>query len=392
MSWRAILLAIIVCSLPFILTPGKAERFGGYDNIQLTSLSDDIDQISEKVEDAVQTALDALGEIIQDELEDNRKLEKIIKEAIGRNVRQRQLRVARRFEESVDTSDKPDITINHSLGLLKINSWSKEQIMVQALLMVSSSMDDSEVEWLVDEIEISIEGGEDEIIIETKYPEHEGRVSYEMELSITVPESSRLNTQNSFGSLVVTGILGDMDAEIKYGSALIQDCGGDLNMKSKYGSTAILGIEGDVEMSCEFGGVNIADVKGNQRVSNRFGEINTLADPEGGNISLHNEFGKVELYVSQEIDAEVHASTEFGALRSDFSLNIERDGLKYYAEGYLGEHQLAEHRQINLKNRFGEIKIADGIWDFELERFWNRIETSTDIESESDIEDEIEEY
>jgi hypothetical protein len=183
--------------------------------------------------------------------------------------------------------------------------------------------------------------------IETKYPEDEKeRVNYEVELSVTVPESSSLNTRNSFGSLVVTDILGNVESDIRYGSALIQDCGNDLNMKGQYGSIAVLGIEGDIEISSGFGGVYVADVKGNQRVSNKFGEVKAQADSEGGNISLHNEFGKVELYVPREIDAEVHASTEFGALNSDLPLDIERDGFKYYTEGYFGEQKFAEHRVV----------------------------------------------
>ncbi|MBM3237122.1 hypothetical protein FJZ31_12590 [Candidatus Poribacteria bacterium] len=73
---------------------------------------------------------------------------------------------------------------------------------------------------------------------------------------------------------------------------------------------------------------------------------------------MHNEFGKVGLYVPREIDAEVHASTEFGALNSDLPLDIERDGFKYYTEGYFGEQEFAKHRQIDLKNRFGEIFVC----------------------------------
>ena len=394
MSWKyfggAILLLITICLLSVILTRGKAE-LSDDDNIQLVSLGDDIDQITEKVEDAVQAVLDELDEIIQNELEDNRKLEKIIKAAVGKNVSKRQLRVVKRFEQSVDASKKPVVTINHSFGLLNISPWEKQQVMVKALLLVSSSIDDSEAQQLADEIEIVIEGDEDEIVIETKYPEHEEEYSgYEVELSVTVPEWSSLNTRNSFGSLVITDILGSIEADIRYGNALVQDCGDDLDMKGKYGSIAILGIEGDVEVSSGFGGVYVADVKGNQRVSNKFGEIKVQADPEGGDITLHNEFGQVELYVPQEIDAEVQASTEFGSLKSDLPLDIERDGLKYYAEGYFGEQDIAGHRQIDLKNRFGEVEISASIWDFELERFWDRIETPPDIEGEIDIEDEME--
>ena len=380
--WGTILVLAAICLLSVILTRSKAELIND-DDMQLASLVDEIDQISEKVEEAVQAALDELDEIIQNELEDNRRLEKMIKSAVGKNVRKRQLRVARRYEESVDASKKPIVTINHSFGLLKVSPWNKQQVMVKALLLVSSSIDDSEAQQLADEIEIAIEGDENEIVIETKYPEYEKeRGGYEVELSVTVPESSSLNTRNSFGSLAITGILGSVESDIRYGSALIQDCGDDLDMKGKYGSIAVLGIEGDVEISCEFGGVYVADVKGNQRVSNKFGEVNAQADPEGGDITLHNEFGKVELYVPQEIDAEVHASTEFGALKSDLPLDVERDGFKYYAEGYFGEQEFAEHRQIDLKNRFGEVKISDSIWDFELEQFWDRIETSPNIEGE----------
>ena len=394
MSWKyfggTTLVLITICLLSVILTRGKAELFDD-DNIQLVSLGDDIDQITEKVEDAVQAVLDELDEIIQNELEDNRKLEKIIKAAVGKNVSKRQLRVVKRFEQSVDASKKPVVTINHSFGLLNISPWEKQQVMVKALLLVSSSIDDSEAQQLADEIEIVIEGDEDEIVIETKYPEHEEEYSgYEVELSVTVPEWSSLNTRNSFGSLVITGILGSIESDIRYGNALVQDCGNDLDMKGKYGSITILGIEGDVEVSSGFGGVYVADVKGNQRVSNKFGEVKAQADPEGGAITLHNEFGKVELYVPQEIDAEVQANTEFGSIRSDLPLDVERDGLKYYAEGYFGEQDLAEHRQIDLKNRFGEVKISDSIWDFELERFWDRIETPPDIEGEIDIEYEME--
>jgi len=386
--WGAILVLVAICLLSVILTLGKAKLPD--DDIQPASLVDEIDQISEKVEEAVQAALDELDEIIQNELEDNRKLEKMIKAAVGKNISKRQLRVARRFEKSVDASKKPVVTINHSFGLLKISPWNKQQVMVKALVLVSSSIDEKEAKQLADEIEIAIKGNENEIIIETKYPEDEKeRVNYEVELSVTVPESSSLNTRNSFGSLVVTGILGSVESDIRYGSALIQDCGKNLNMKAQYGSIAVLGIEGDVEISSGFGGVYVADVKGNQRVSNKFGEVKAQADPEGGNISLHNEFGKVELYVPREIDAEVHASAEFGALNSDLPLDVERDGFKYYAEGYLGEQEFAEHRQIDLKNRFGEIRISNSIWDFELERFWDRIETAPDIEDETDIESEI---
>ena len=306
----AILVLVAICLLSVILTRGKTTLRDNAD-IQPVSAVDELDRISEKVEKAVQSALDGLDEIIQNELEDNRKLEKIIKAAVGKNIRKRQLRVARRFEKSVDASGKPIVTINHSFGLLKISPWNKPQVMVKALFLVSSSINDSESQQLADEIEIAIKGNENEITIETKYPESEKeRGGYEVELSVTVPESSSLNTRNSFGSLVITGILGSIESDIRYGSALIQDCSDDLDMKGKYGSIAVLSIKGDVEISCEFGGVYITDVKGNLGVSNKFGEIKAQADAEGGDIKLHNEFGKVELYVPNKIDAEVHANID----------------------------------------------------------------------------------
>ncbi len=355
------------------------------------STEDKIERAVDAVEEAVESALESLDEIIQNELEDNRELERILRTIAGREVKTRQLRVARRIEEAVDTSKNPHIVVDHSYGSLHISAWDKNRVEIKALILVSSSVGELRAQRLADEITIVVEGGKDEIYIKTQYPRRElERGGFDVELSITVPRESSMNVKNAFGNLVISGILGSVESAVQYGNALIENCGDNLELKSKYGSAAIVDVNGDVTVESSFGGVHIAGVTGTQQVSNRYGVIEVLTDSKGGDIELHNEFGKIGLYMPEVLDAEVYASSKFGGLTSDLPLDITRRGLTFYGEGYFGEQEDAQYQKINLENRFGEVHIYDTDWDFDLAQFWDEVNNIPNAEREVEYSEQSE--
>jgi DUF4097 and DUF4098 domain-containing protein YvlB len=202
------------------------------------------------------------------------------------------------FQKRIHFSEGGFLSLSNSNGDVDIVSWDKDEVEIVAYKEVKSG-DRESAEKLIDRLEIEIRESDDEIIIETHYPNGssgngffgwlfgKGGTSFSVEYEIKVPKRTDLNIHTTNGEVRIEEVTGRLRLESTNGKIIARDITGLTRCKTTNGS------------------INI-----------KFDEV-----AEGDEMVFKTTNGSIKLYLPEDYGADdVELKTTNGYVDSDFPM------------------------------------------------------------------------
>lgn len=276
------------------------------------------------------------------------------------------------------------------------------------------------------EIKVKVTQNGDAVTVEVQRPQPAnfigigGQRTDTVDLTITVPATTKVTASTSFGDVSLSGTVGDVDLKTSFGDVSVKDVqGGTIEARTDFGEVTLEDVaadgnveahsssgkitldnveaEGDVDLSTDFGGIEFetgnADsltaetssgnvdlsslsVAGVVTARSDFGGL-TLIKVEAGSYDLDTSSGEITL---EGASGAVKAHTDFGDIEvtdaEDATLDLNTDSGAITFAGSLGD---GPH---TLKTDFGSIKLMlpeETALDFDLSTDFGKIKSDFPI-------------
>ncbi len=201
--------------------------------------------------------------------------------------------------KTFDISANGKVSIDNTNGSIKVESWDKDQVMLQSTKTVRASDQDEADEYFQD-LRVEIENGKDYVEIHTHYP-HDGWGGFwswlfnggsrygGVEYVLKVPKTIKIESGTTNGNVEVNSVLGGVNASSTNGQIELNDVGGLVD-----GSTT----NGNVTATIS-GAVDFRELR------------------------LSTTNGSIDVTCPEDINADVSAHTTNGSITSEFPVTIQ---------------------------------------------------------------------
>ncbi len=206
--------------------------------------------------------------------------------------------VTETFDQTYALSEGGRISLENVNGDLRVATWGRNEVRVEAVKEASS-------QELLDGLEIEVESRGDDVRIRTHYPStrveggdhlddivHRGRHSWtRIQFTLTVPAGARLGSIDLVnGDMDVAGVTGGVRAELVNGTIRAEDLAGAVSLST---------VNGGIEATYRALGLD-------------------------DRIELDSVNGTVELSLPASASARVRVETVHGRLSNDFGLEVRK--------------------------------------------------------------------
>lgn len=236
--------------------------------------------------------------------------------------------VSRVVDYSYPVGDAPEVLVSNRYGQVNITSWQNDVVRITAKITAGS--DDPEVaKQYVQRIEVRVEHHGDRVSATTAYPRvPEGvLIGYAVDYEVHVPKEARLVVDNLFGDTSIADLSGPITLDSRYGVVVLSDLSGTLRVRAKGDfPLEVRRVSGDNVFVLRSSKALFSDVAGNIKISNYLGSTELREPAESLSLSLTAESGPIHLYIPIGEGSYLHATTQYGAIETDFPAHIERRG------------------------------------------------------------------
>ncbi len=278
----------------------------------------------------------------------------------------------RTVKESFQTNGSPSVVIESRFGDVHVSSVSGKT--VTAVVKVTAHDHSEEAaKKLAESTRVDMKGSSGSVVVRVALPENikgDDR-GVEIDVTVTLPEASKLDLHSKFGGIDITGVRGGVTAESDFGEVTIKECA-NVDLTSSFGEVSLGGITGTMvveskmgevkaygvpggRISSSYGGIDINRPSGPLEILSSMGEI-TVKGCRGGKIA--SSYGEITLVMDKSFSGRIEAESSFGDIDSDFDLQ-SKDKKKSYGptsqkkSGTVGSGS----DRLFVKSSFGDISI-----------------------------------
>ena len=259
-----------------------------------------------------------------------------------------------RFEKTLETTANPRVTITNRAGDVVVRGWDKTQ--VHAVYNVRSPQVELDTEALPSE------GPADKIHFATHLldPSVSG-AEQKADYTLDVPLGTSLEVRNAQGSVRIEKLQGD-DATVEtVGAAIfVSDFTGHLLLQSVGGNIDVSHASGRVEAYSITGNLHfLSPTTSRLRGTTTSGRILFEGDfPDGGDYSLSDYSGDMEILCPPSASFELFAKTVQGKLVNEMSMTTQHRASTPHGSAYsLFGTRLTGKATVNLRTFSGNIRI-----------------------------------
>ncbi|MEO0077821.1 MAG: hypothetical protein ABIK86_02345 [candidate division WOR-3 bacterium] len=170
------------------------------------------------------------------------------------------------------------VALNHRYGDIHITGQSDSGLLVlDAVVYVGASTVEA-AQAFADAVDFDFQSDRKGIVITTRYPrpaQLDPRLSYDVHIDLAMPGSARLEVNNAFGDLRVTGVLGVCNLVNRFGQVEIEHCG-QCEVTGRYGDVRTKRARGPVLVENAFGNVILDEVSDVAQVTNQYGTVQAV--------------------------------------------------------------------------------------------------------------------
>jgi hypothetical protein len=259
-----------------------------------------------------------------------------------------------RTEKTFETSPNPRITVANARGQILVRGWDKAQVHAVYGVISPHVEVDTEV--------VPPNGPADKIHFATHVldPLLTGR-DQTADYSLDVPMGTNLEIRNTQGNVRIERFQGDdTTVESVGGSILVSDFTGHLFVRSVGGNIDVIRASGRVEAYSITGDLHfVSPTTSKLRGSTTSGRILFEGDfPDGGDYSLSEYSGDMEILCPPSASFELSAKTDRGKLQNEMPMTIRHQAATPLssANSLFGTH-LTGKATVNLRSFSGTIRI-----------------------------------
>jgi len=224
------------------------------------------------------------------------------------------------FHQTYPLATGGQVSIKNIVGTVRIAAWDRDEVRIDAVKS-------AETQQILNDAEIKIEAGPDEISITTKYPEDTNNLPATVEYKLTVPRH-------------IDGLVAHMDTAPLYIDGII----GDITASTINGELMVHGIAGAAKLSTN-----------NGRLVATFNQLS-----KNKPVSLQTVNGAIEVTLPADASAEIWANSMHGPIQNDFGLSVRRGEFSgSMLSGVIG----GGSPRISLSNDYGGIHIRRAVAD-----------------------------
>ena len=230
----------------------------------------------------------------------------------------------RRFEDSLRVSSSSPVYISNSAGGIQVTGWDEDYIAAALGVEVASDTRTKEKEF-VDQTRLAMSTGRNAHRVEAKFPEltdPETKIIRCL-LLVNLPSSLHVETDNSFGDVLVSELTGGVIVTSRHSSVSLDEIKGTVEVNNTMGKISIVDVKGQVTARTSYSPIVLTGCDGSIEVENAYSEI-SLTDTRGparvknsgkvsvrdhqGELTINNTYGRVQVY---DVDGEVTVSNAY---------------------------------------------------------------------------------
>lgn len=249
------------------------------------------------------------------------------------------------FEWTFPLDADGSFSVKNISGKIIVSSWDRSEVRIMAR-KIAQARDESEAEAAFEEVRIEIDESDDEIEIETDYPDHrwDNEIHVSVDYEITVPRQADVRARSVSGDVDVINIQGEVLAKSVSGHVQAEEIGDDLQAESVSGHVMVRDVSGETELTSVSGNIEAQNVRGDVEAHTTSGRIdlrNVTAKEvsarstsgtltfEGaimadGEYEMESHSGGVRIMVPSDASFDLRAKTFSGSIDSDLPVTLRR--------------------------------------------------------------------
>ncbi len=250
----------------------------------------------------------------------------------------------RTIEERYPVGSRATVLLHHEFGAVNITSW--DQRVVQCLTKVSATAESREAAAkAVEAVQIFAENSGNTVSIRALPVDADpspGIWGICLNLEVSVPRDAALIVDERFADISITGLGGDLTADVWHGDITLNEMGGHVDVRARgRQSLTVSGLRMGGAFSLIDTEAALSRIGGETRIR-ASGASLTVDSPERGTaLDITAEGGRVRLQFPEQTDPDLNAVVRFGTLESNWletaaqgpviSLRHEPSGAMYRA-------------------------------------------------------------
>jgi hypothetical protein len=240
---------------------------------------------------------------------------------------------AQDFRKTYSPGAGGSVSIHNVSGDVRVSGYNGEGIQVTAY---KEGRDQ-------DRVEVEDRSTGNRVDLRARYENcHNCSTNASIRFEVQVPRSVNYNfeaIETASGNISVSGVTGNLHINTASGDVTVQDVNGVINANTASGKMEIKDVVGAVKANSASGDVNVE-----------------MARVEGSdNLVFSTASGDVHVKLPASLDADVVMSTSSGSLKTDFPIEVRRDGYgpERSARGRLGSGA----RMLRISSASGDIDL-----------------------------------
>jgi len=199
------------------------------------------------------------------------------------------------------------LKINSTNGNIKISAWDRDEVALTANFKPSSRNKAHS--------KIKVKSNTNSLELTVEHPKEINEIG-SCQLELKVPNYAASNIDIKYGSIVINGITGKINAETKYGDIVLENVSGNINASTKYGSVSgsIQNIEDNLDIFTKYGNIKfkLLNPNGYFTATSKYGNIRV--PPGARNVEVGKSSGKSTIKARYDGAANMRFFTKYGSV------------------------------------------------------------------------------
>lgn len=225
------------------------------------------------------------------------------------------LRFTRNFEKTFEV--KPEVLLDLELNYSQVNitTWDQDEVKIQGEVVAYAQSEEAS-EKIFDKITVDLYGNELEVGLITNFNSQakpEENDNFELIFNIQVPRSANILGRTEFTKINLPTIDGAVDVMLHRGELRADTLlHSDTQIISTYGDASISEFSGG-KINFSFGTLKIGVLSGDLNLMCEYSDVICEEVTAGcEELTLSNEFGKIRMKLSNQVNYTVRTETSFG--------------------------------------------------------------------------------
>ena len=250
--------------------------------------------------------------------------------------------------KTFDISPNGKVVLENVNGNIKVESWNKNQVMVQVTKTVKAD-DQEDANEYFGRVGIEIVNEKDYLEIHTHYPNGEGWEGFwhwlfqggsrnpNVDYVMKVPSTIKLDAGSTNGNVEIHSIAGGVEASSTNGNVEVHSATGVVKASSTNGWLNFDSVGGEIEGSTTNGGITAA-----------------ISDSTGfQGLRLETTNGSIKIFCPEDLNANVSAHTTNGSIETQLPVMVQGEFGRKNFEGKINKGGAP----IDLRTTNGSIQI-----------------------------------